>query len=136
QYDAAADHFKKALDSYTQEGQVPENMKARFLTAEQSYMEALMDGGRFADAINFATSRIKADPLEQTTMGPLIAHKVEQLSATDEKSAKDLLDRASKMTPPLDEKYRQRLERVADQFPKKTSSSETGIERQSASAKD
>ena len=68
-YDAAAEHFRAALDIYGNQG-TASAAPARFNELERSYMNVLLRGKRFGDAIDFATLRIKADPAEQYTMGP------------------------------------------------------------------
>ena len=132
QFDSAAASYKAAMDVY-QNQPAREGMRATTNTLEASYMKAMMNGGHFDDAVNFAAERIEADPSEQQTMGPIIVNKADELSSTDPKAAQELLARAAAMKPPLNDKNRERLDRIASQFPRKSSSNDNGAVPQSAS---
>ena len=125
QWDAAAEHFHEAVNYYTAQ-QNQAGMQTLFEEAERSYMQVMLSNHRFADAIDFAQTRLKVDPREQPAMGQLIANQAQSLLSTDVNAAKDLLKRADEMQPPLDDKYKNWLQQVRMQMPKNTSSNESG----------
>ena len=120
-----ADHFREAMNFYSaqhdQEGMQTRSRSRSILTCSCCCLNR-----RFAEAIDFAQTRLKADPREQPNMGKLIANEAQSLLTTDVKAALDLLKRADEMVPPLDDKYKGWLRDVSAQIPKNTSSNETG----------
>ncbi len=108
QYGDAAASFKAALELYNN---TPGAMRDLL---ETNYMKSLLQGGKYADAVAFAADRIRADQTEQSTMGPILVHYIDELLASgrteDVAAARQLLDLARKMSPPLGDKYQRDLD--------------------------
>jgi len=117
QYSEAAASYGAALQIYN--GLPPmANAQALLQSLISNYEQALLDGKKFTEAIALAADRIQRDPSEQSNLGPIIAQKAEQLAQPgkdqDLAGAQQLIDQASKMSPPLDGKYQARLNAVAN----------------------
>jgi HEAT repeat protein len=138
QYDKAAGSYGEALKSYDALPNIS-NQQAMVQSLISDYESVLLESGKYAQAVALAADRIKRDPSEQSNLGPLIADKVEAMGTPgpnqDLAGARTLIEAASKMVPPLDGKYRDRLKAVADVIQKKTSSLDgSGPLRQSSTA--
>jgi HEAT repeat protein len=103
-----------------------QNQQAMVQSLIADYMHVLLNDGRYAEAVGVAADRIRRDPSEQSNVGPIIAAKVEELGPTGTSpnlaAARQLIDLASKMSPPLDGKYLDRLHLVAQALDQKKSS--------------
>ena len=113
-FDAAATAYQQALNQVSSDAKAPEGTVATLL---RSRMNAILRGGRFSDAKQFASEWIRKDPDNQLTFGPLIRTEVERLLAEAEEKknnepltrALGLIAEARKIDPSLTRQYQEQL---------------------------
>jgi hypothetical protein len=119
QYGDAAASFKAALELFNN---MPGAMRD---SLERDYMRSLLLGSKFPDAVAFAADRIRADQREQSTMGPILVHYIDELKTAgrreDLAAARVLLDLARKMTPALGDHYQTQLDSSEAELKKRAS---------------
>jgi HEAT repeat protein len=86
-------------------------------TLRESYLRALLQARRYAEAIAFASETLTRDASQQSSIGRTIRQWVDDLSNSDQpddlRSAQQLVKQAVAMTPPLAQRYQDDLNALA-----------------------
>lgn len=107
----AAAYFRQALDYWREQG-------GPALTTEglvKELMDSLLLSRQYPEAAEFARATIAKEPAQQQTVASKLANRAEDLLDATPPNVRDALRlslESLKITPPLDELYRQRLQKV------------------------
>ena len=120
--ESAVTYYKLALDYYL-------GQNARGLQLESvinAYQRALLESGKYADAIAFTQQMLAQDPTRQQLASAIRAYAdslVQSGKPEDLRKAADLIEQALKMQPPLASQYVSQLEDIRQDINKKLNES-------------
>ena len=114
--DEAADQYRQALDFWSGQGRNQPGAGATLDGLVGDMQDALLKTGNYDSATAFAAQQLTVNPAYQRIVGPKIKNEASRLKETgDNADALKLINAALKMSPPLDQRYRDDLQETANQ---------------------